>query len=294
MLLNISGDYMSKVPDHLIERLFNPECDVARMVTFASGSGTNFREAVLESKEPGANYSVDLLVTDKEYMKGKRELIDAINYAEKFDIPRRYINGFQYCGSWAEAQKTAEGVKQYQEKARQFNMELYQEIKKFEEERGLVFDMAILAGYMRLFQGVLLRRFNNKALNVHPALLYKFRKNGERMYTGDRAVFDQLLNGEERTRSSIILVDPETDAGAILASGPWIEYTGKRPAKNEDSEKHQGKQKIISDWPALRFVLRAIANGKFGLHKKKYHQDGNPVVIYENEELPYEGYDMVA
>ena len=84
-----------KIQEHLIEKLFDPEIfGVMNLVCYASGSGTNFREGVLESREPGANFVPGLLVTDKKYKKGKNELIGAINYASDFGIPRRAINGF--------------------------------------------------------------------------------------------------------------------------------------------------------------------------------------------------------
>ena len=60
----------------------------------------------------------------------------------------------------------------------------------------------------------------------------------------------------------------------------------------ESADVHQSLQKKLSDWPALRFALREIANGKFSLHKKRFHKDGNPVVVYDGCEMPYCGYEI--
>jgi folate-dependent phosphoribosylglycinamide formyltransferase PurN len=262
-----------------------------RTVVFASGSGTNFREAVLESRSEGSNFSIDLLLTDKEKKKEKR--IGALGYADEFQVAAETVNGLAACGSWKVAQLTIEGRQEYERRCRLFNSSLLAKVQGYEQAHDMTFDFAVLAGYMRLFKGALLRRFNMRAINVHPAALYILNDDGERRYVGENAVYDALKSGERRTRSSIIMLDPETDAGAILASGPWVEYTGG-PVTQDSADKHQDEQKIRSDWPALRFVLREIALGHFALHPRKHYRDGNPVAMYKGKELPYCGYDMAA
>jgi len=267
-----------------------------KVVVFASGSGTNFREAVLESTRQGSNFSIELLVTDKQFKKakpgGERRLIGAIDYASHFKIDYRFVDGFRECGSWPEAQKSVGGIRKYNRRCMIFNLRLLDAIQRFEREKGFVFDFALLAGYMRLFRGPLLRRFNNRAVNMHPATLDELTNEGLRKYAGENAVYDALTAGEVKTRSSVILVDPETDAGAILTSGPWAYYNGKRPVTRQFADAHQEEQKRISDWPAERFTLRAIANGDFALSTRKFHFDGNPVVLYKGEEMPYGGFDL--
>ena len=254
-------------------------------VAFASGSGTNFREAVRGAYEETSRFYIDLLLTDKSD-------IGAINYARDFGIDHDTINGYRACGSWQKAKQTVEGIEEYERRCQLFNKAMLEKVQKYEGEHSITFDFAVLAGYMRLFKGPLLRRFTRHALNVHPAALYILNSDGTRKYTGDNAVYDALLAGETRTRSSIILLDPEPDAGAILVSGPWVDFSGE--VARESADEHQKKQKEASDWPALRFALRAIAHGELGLHRKKFHSDGNPVVIYRGREMPYHGFDMAA
>ncbi|MBI4170737.1 MAG: hypothetical protein HY514_03515 [Candidatus Aenigmarchaeota archaeon] len=280
------------VDEHLIENLFELRSGHMNAVVFASGSGTNFREAVLESRKPGSNYSIDLLITDKEHDKGEDQPIGAIQYGRRFEIPIITVDGFQYCGSWQEAKKTITGREEYERRADILNQKFYNMLTEYEREHDVVFDLAILAGYMRFFKGALLKRFYRRGVNVHPAKLYEFNAVGKRKYRGEKAVIDALDAGEKKTRSSIILIDEGNDEGPILVSGPWIEYTGNRPVTTGDAEQQQGEQKKASDWPALRFALREIANGNFGLHKRKFHHDGNPVVVYKGIEMPYQGYDM--
>ena len=276
-----------------VDLLFDPCFGVMHSVVYASGSGTNFREAILESQRRGSNFSLDLLLTDKMFKKGSRDLIGALDFASEYGISSDTVSGLEVCGSWKEAQKTVEGRLEYERKVQVFNQAMLGKVQAFEREHGFTFDLAILAGYMRLFKGTLLRRFNNRAINVHPADLSVLNTDGSRRYVGEDAVYDALKAGEKRTRSSIILVDPEIDAGAILVSGPWVGYEGSEQDSDEawklEADLHQGHQKQESDWPALRFALQAIANGELGLHKKKSHPDGNPVVVYKGEEMPYEG-----
>lgn len=273
-----------------VELLHNP-ANIMHVVAFASGSGTNFREAVLESKEYGSNFSIDLLVTDRTTKKGKT--IGAIDYAKEYRIPHINLNGFKYCGNWAELKKTPEGIQEYERNCIVFNELLAQAIHDFEKEKGFKFDCAVLAGYMRLFKHALLRRFENRAINVHPAKLDELL-GGARKYVGENAVFDALSAGETVTRSSIIVVAPGVDSGAILVSGPQLPYRGPRPVTQELADQHQKLQKEVSDWPALRFALHSIANGGVGLHKNKRHPDGNPVVVFRGHEMPYGGFNMVS
>lgn len=198
----------------------------------------------------------------------------------------------QYCGSWEEARKSVERIREYERRRRRFNRELYSEIQQFERKTGMVFDFAVLAGYMRLFKGALLRRFLNRAVNVHPADMAIFGPDGTRKYTGENAVYGALAAGEEKTRSSIIILDPETDAGAVLVSGPLVEYAEGYPVTQDKADEHQEKQKEKSDWPYLRFALKAISCGEFGLHRRRFHVDGNPVVVYCGTEMPYHGYEL--
>lgn len=122
-------------------------------------------------------------------------------------------------------------------------------------------DLILLAGYMRLVYPPLLQHFKNKIINVHPADLTQLTADGKRRYVGANAVYDALCAGENRTRSSIILVDEGVDSGPLLLSGPWVSYDEGYPVTLERARLHQEKQKIHSDWPACIAAVTAIAKG---------------------------------
>lgn len=75
-------------------------------------------------------------------------------------------------------------------------------------------DLVVLAGYMRLLGPVTLRRFHNRVVNTHPALLPDF--GGRGMY-GDN-VHQAVLNARApATGVTVHLVDEIYDHGPILA-----------------------------------------------------------------------------
>jgi len=75
----------------------------------------------------------------------------------------------------------------------------------------------LLAGYLRLVPGGLVREFRGRILNVHPALLPAF--GGKGMW--GRHVHEAVLgSGVRITGPTVHLVDEEYDRGPILAQWP--------------------------------------------------------------------------
>lgn len=65
-----------------------------------------------------------------------------------------------------------------------------------------------LAGFMRLLSPVLVRRFKNRILNIHPALLPAF--------PGAHAIHDAIAWGAKVTGVTVHLVDEHVDHGPIV------------------------------------------------------------------------------
>ena len=74
-------------------------------------------------------------------------------------------------------------------------------------------DVVFLAGYMKKLGPLVLRAFEGRILNTHPALLPRF--GGPGMY-GDRVFEAVLASGESESGVSIHLVDADYDSGAIV------------------------------------------------------------------------------
>lgn len=74
-------------------------------------------------------------------------------------------------------------------------------------------DLIVLAGFMWLIPESLIAAFNNRIINIHPALLPKY--GGKGMY-GDNVHKAVVANHETETGITIHLVNNEYDKGEIL------------------------------------------------------------------------------
>jgi phosphoribosylglycinamide formyltransferase-1 len=71
----------------------------------------------------------------------------------------------------------------------------------------------VLAGFLRKIPDAIIRKFHNRIINIHPALLPKF--GGKGMY-GDKVHEAVLLNREKETGITIHLVNEHYDEGQII------------------------------------------------------------------------------
>lgn len=78
-------------------------------------------------------------------------------------------------------------------------------------------DLVVLAGYTRLIPSDVVRRFSNRVLNIHPALLPSF--GGKGMY-GQRVHEAVLEAGCRVTGATVHLVNERYDEGRIVAQWP--------------------------------------------------------------------------
>jgi phosphoribosylglycinamide formyltransferase-1 len=74
-------------------------------------------------------------------------------------------------------------------------------------------DLMVLAGFLSILTGEIIRRYSGKMINLHPSLLPKF--GGKGMY-GERVHRAVLDAGEKESGCTVHLVDAGTDTGPIL------------------------------------------------------------------------------
>ena len=84
------------------------------------------------------------------------------------------------------------------------------ELADWLELRGV--DFVVLAGYMHLLTPVLLDRFRDRIVNVHPSLLPQF--------PGAQAIADALAAGVDTTGVTVHYVDEGLDTGAVIRQEP--------------------------------------------------------------------------
>lgn len=154
------------------------------VAVFASGSGTN-AQALFDRERQGAAWRTRLLVSD-------REDAGALERARRAGIPARVV---------PVKGRPAREVEQATLAAL--------------EEVGV--RMILLAGYLRLVPGAVVRTFRRRILNIHPALLPAF--GGRGMY--GRHVHEAVLaSGARVTGATVHLVDERYDEGTTLAQWP--------------------------------------------------------------------------
>ena len=219
------------------------------VVVFGSGSGTNL-EALLRAQKqtPNPKFQIKALFTDRQSRLleiGKRECIPVVYHS--------FVKFFK-----------ERGLENYQDQTmrHQYDEEVVHLLNQCAKSFAFHIDLIVLAGYMRLLTPVLLDAFPNKILNIHPADLSVLDAQGKRLYIGIDAVYEALKQGEKQTRSSVILVDREIDAGPVLVEGPWVQYSEGYPVTRDKAQRHQMKQKALSDWPACIQAVQLIAEGK--------------------------------
>lgn len=149
-----------------------------RIAVFLSGRGSNFTAMVRASRKADANFSVHLVICDRQDAPGLKK-------ASRIGIPACYIN-----------------PRQFPDKAAYEN-----EICGHLQRENI--DLICLAGYMRLIGPVLLDKYPGRIMNIHPALLPSF--------PGLDAQEQALRYGVKVSGCTVHFVDAGTDSGPVIA-----------------------------------------------------------------------------
>lgn len=190
-------------------------------------------------------------------------------------------------------------------------------------------DVVFLSGFMLIVPFNFVQEYRNRLMNVHPADLsiiegpegesrYFDRKSTSevmdwmwylglmRKYTGDRAVRDALIGGEEKTCSTVHLVDEGVDAGPVIVRSEDFAISKKFRevaeraigagkeipcCVEEHVKKMQNAMKYDGDGPAIREALELASEGRLGV-------EGETVFLWDKwakewTELPYGGIKLV-
>jgi phosphoribosylglycinamide formyltransferase-1 len=120
-------------------------------------------------------------------------------------------------------------------------------------------DLIVLAGYMELLSPEFVRRFRNRVVNVHPALLPSF--------PGLDAVGQALEHGVRVTGVTVHFVDEGVDSGPIILQRPVdVPYT--RDRSQLEREIHEVEHQLLPE--AIRLIAAGVARV----------DPGNPRVVH--------------
>ena len=148
--------------------------DRLRVGVLLSGSGTNL-QAILDAT--GTDYEVSLVLSDKADAPG-------LDRARTAGVPAVHVDPKPFGGR------------------DEFNAALVEALRAHDVE------LVCLAGFMRILAPNFVRAFENRILNVHPALLPAF--------PGGHAVADALAWGAKVTGTTVHIVDEEVDHGPVV------------------------------------------------------------------------------
>lgn len=149
-----------------------------KIAIFASGSGTNFEALAAACENNLIDAEISLLICDK-----KKAYV--IERAKNHNIPAYVFSPKDYASK-----------EEYEELI----------VEKLEEHNV---DLICLAGYMRIVGYVLLRKYEGKIINIHPALLPAFK--------GAHGIEDAFNYGVKVFGVTIHYVDSGIDSGKIIA-----------------------------------------------------------------------------
>lgn len=191
-----------------------------RAAVFASGRGSNFQ---VLAEHPSSLWDVALLVTDRPDA-GARERARRLEVEERVIVP----------GDEPET--------------------LGRRILDVLQEAEI--DLVLLAGYLRLVPPVVVRGYEGRMLNLHPALLPSFGGKGMYGHHVHRAVLDA---GVRVTGVTVHFVDEVYDRGPILAQWPVPVFPEDTPGSL--AERIHGVEHRL--YPAaVDHLVRALARGQ--------------------------------
>ena len=243
-----------------------------KVAAFMSGSGSNIRMLLKKEREllrdrGKSPFHVVFIFSDRSDGVCQGEKIALENGLPYFSYDIRRFHGLRGIGRTV---ATPEGLSARRE---------YDRIA-----RGLVMafdiDLIALGGYMSFttLEG---------CVNVHPADLSVLSPDNKRRYTGDHAVQDAILAGEEQLRASTLWTDQGVDTGPLLMVSAPVEVNLPGPPaslkKNRDIltqvvDEHQERLKEQGDWIIFPRTIEMIAEGRFAFDdQNRVYVDGSHV-----------------
>ena len=155
-----------------------PVAEPLKIGVLISGSGTNLQALIDRIAEGSLNASIELVVSSRADAYG-------IKRAEEASIETLVMSREDYADPIAADQKIVDALL----------------------ERGV--EYVVMAGYMRMVRTPMLRAFENRVVNLHPALLPSF--------VGAHAIQDAFDYGVKVTGVTVHFADDKYDCGPIIA-----------------------------------------------------------------------------
>ena len=194
-----------------------------RVVVCVSGGGTNL-QAVIDGVQKGSVTNVEIV---RVISNNKNAY--ALERAENAGIEAVCVSPRDYA------------------ERDQFNEALVREVDAASP------DLIVLAGFMVMIPPQLIKKYENKIINIHPSLIPSFCGTG---YYGLKVHEAALARGVKVTGATVHFVDEGMDTGPIIMQKPVAVKDGDTP------EILQKRVMEEAEWIILPWSLNLIANGK--------------------------------
>ena len=201
-----------------------------RVVVMVSGGGTNL-QAIIDSVKDGTitnTQIVGVISNNKNAYALKR--------AEENDIPSICVSPKDF------------------ETRDIFNTKLLEAVDSYEP------DLVVLAGFLVVIPPEMIRKYENRMINIHPSLIPAFCGKG---YYGLKVHEAALSRGVKVVGATVHFVDEGTDTGPIILQKAVEVQQGDTP------EVLQRRVMEQAEWKILPKAIDLIANGKVQVEDKK-------------------------
>ncbi|WP_085829280.1 phosphoribosylglycinamide formyltransferase [Clostridium massiliodielmoense] len=198
-----------------------------KIAVLISGGGSNLQSIIDNIESKKLNCSIECVISDKEGAFG-------IERAKEHNIKTFVFDRKIYKNT------------------------LSQKILEVLEEKV---DLIVLAGYLSIIKGDILKKFKNKIINIHPSLIPSFCGKG--MY-GIKVHEKALEYGVKVTGCTVHFVDEGTDTGSII-----IQKTVN--VENDDTPEVLQKRVLVEEHKALSEAIGLIADGKIKVKNGKVY-----------------------
>lgn len=203
-----------------------------KILVCVSGGGTNL-QAIIDSVNQGA-------IADTEIVRviSNNKNAYALERAKKAGIPAVCVSPKEYADR------------------EQFNEAF---LKAVDEAAP---DLIVLAGFLVVIPVQLIRRYENRIINIHPSLIPSFCGTG---YYGLKVHEGVLARGVKITGATVHFVDEGTDTGPIIMQ--------KAVAVQEDDTPEVLQRRVMeeAEWVILPWCINLIACGKVTVTDGKVH-----------------------
>jgi len=193
-----------------------------------SGRGSNMESILKTIKKQRIPINPSIVISNKPNAKG-------LKIAEKLGVKTLVIDS-----------------KEYKNKRTEYDKKIIKELEKngVTSRNGLV----CLAGFMRIISPHFIKKYKNRILNIHPALLPA--------YPGLNAQKQAIQNGAKFSGCTVHFVDEGVDSGPII-----LQSVVK--VRNTDNEKTLSKRILTEEHKIYPEAVKLFARKKIRLSGKR-------------------------